>query len=54
MFKAKTSQFRYVSFEISFHANDSLPGRTFVVYHDERRRKSDGVSPKIFQRNTSQ
>jgi hypothetical protein len=52
--KTGTIQFRCVSSEISFRASDSLPGSTFVVYHDERRRKSGGVSPQIFHRNTSQ
>jgi hypothetical protein len=52
--KAETSQFRCVSSEISFCACDSIPGSTFVVYHDERRRKSGGVSPQISQRSTSQ
>ena len=52
--KAGTIQFRCVSSEISFRASDSLPGSTFVVYHDERRRKSGGVSPQISQRSTSQ
>jgi hypothetical protein len=52
--KAGTVQFRCVSSEIFFRASDSLPRSIFVVYHDERRLKSDGISPQISQRSTSQ